>query len=72
MICPLDFNLILTLHDSLRKNDLGSFLLYGNVAIFRELTHERAGAKRNYCIITKGVMILLHRPSAVRALGPTE
>jgi hypothetical protein len=79
-MCPLDVNLVLTLHDSLRKNDLGESLPYSNLAIFLELAHDRANVNQNSHIMTDVVHGVLrdialmnkYRPAARQILPSDE
>jgi hypothetical protein len=54
-LCPLDVNLVLALHDCLRKNDIGENLPYASLAVFLEFTHDRANTKMGSHMMTEVV-----------------
>jgi hypothetical protein len=73
----VDINLVLSLHDSMRKNEHGDSLPYKHLALFLDLRHDRVGANRYPSLITKVVREVLeiiaimdrHTPAGRRALS---
>jgi len=61
-ICPLDTDLILGLHDAMRKDGSGGDLPYQNLALFLKLSHDRAGpAWKEEILFRKDTLIQVTR-----------
>lgn len=57
-ICPLDTDLILGLHEAMRKDGSGGDLPYQNLALFLELSHDRTGPTWRKEILFRKDMII--------------